>query len=329
MSDKAKQRYDMNPTIHSILDNLAEKSVPVGNADLWPVIQKRLEKRLPGGRQKNLFPKRVSFIPAAAVVLALVFIGIYLSSHVTPVSAQQILERATAIQELNQSKQGIGHYRTESIYYPNAVDGDLTSVRSINDSFYDYEKGNIRWVISDPITGKVRDAYSYDGTYTLSADQMWLANPSGDLLPVIRTDEPNDYLASIVRDGGKVGPKQLFLMNLDQPNVEMVGVETMPDGSKAYVLRSKGIRKSDAAGQVNKEPENIYGLMFFDTQTYQLLESREMMKKGDQEILLASNVYLIDELLPAGSQVPWDMSDLKGIIIVDDLGNESSDSSGK
>ncbi len=58
--------------------------------------------------------------------------------------------------------------------------------------------------------------------------------------------------------------------------------------------------------------------MIFDAQTYQLVESELTIYKDGKDIVIERVQFLVNETLPSGSQVAWDLSDLQGITFVDD-----------
>jgi len=56
----------------------------------------------------------------------------------------------------------------------------------------------------------------------------------------------------------------------------------------------------------------------FNAKTYQMLELQTTIHKGDQDILVSSVRYLVNEILPADSPIQWDLSDLKGVVFTDE-----------
>jgi hypothetical protein len=61
---------------------------------------------------------------------------------------------------------------------------------------------------------------------------------------------------------------------------------------------------------------------YFDVDTYQLLGNRVTIEKDGKEVLVSSQRTLLDEILPAESNIAWDLSDLQGINVVDDPNGE-------
>ncbi len=109
----------------------------------------------------------------------------------------------------------------------------------------------------------------------------------------------------------------LFEQFRNNPRVRLEGVETWTDGSRVYVLIDDNYQtQKQSDGQVEKTFTGTVR-MVFNTKTYQLVESQISVRKDGKDIVIDSVKYLVDEVLPAGSAVAWDLSDLKGIAIVD------------
>ena len=285
-------------------------------------------------RKASFFSSPAVYFPALIAALVLVALGAFLFHNVSRVSAQEILEKAVKAQSVDGPIVGIQHTRTETVSYPDITAGDTASYSYIYDSYYDYQVGRIRWVIMNGDGSKVIDVFSFDGTYTYSADQDWIANPDGDVMPVIRTIEREDALIDIVRDDANWSAEQVFQMNRNAAGVELMGEETWKDGRKVYVLRSLSRSEASASKQLADNPDafstqdgkgepgqssgsDFYTYLVFDARTYTLLATRKVIIQNGQELISSVTTSLIDELLPADSQVPWDLSDLAGIQIVD------------
>jgi hypothetical protein len=109
--------------------------------------------------------------------------------------------------------------------------------------------------------------------------------------------------------------EEIFQKMRTDPNAELVGEETWIDGRAVYVLRSHQPVKAILEGST--ELPMGWVLSYFDKETYKIVESRATMEKDGQEILVYSYQVIVDEILPAGSNVTWDLSDLQRIPIVD------------
>ena len=114
----------------------------------------------------------------------------------------------------------------------------------------------------------------------------------------------------------------MFEKMRSDPQVELVGQETWDNGHTMHVLRSQ----QEIKLLVNNEITHPMGLVtfYFDVHTYQLLGSRVTMQKDGKEVLISSQRVVLDEILPAKSTIAWDLSDLRGINIVDDPNGEHS-----
>ncbi|NLI08650.1 MAG: hypothetical protein GX457_16420 [Thermotogaceae bacterium] len=314
MKNERRQTGGMNPVIPSILDHLAEESVQPDHVNLWPKVREGLVQKETRSRPKKFFLRKQVFSPAMIVLLALVGVSVFLFKNVNQVSAKQILDRAVAAQATIDPSQSIEHFRKETVNYANVLTGNSASSSYINDSYYDYQNGRVRWVISDAKTGKISDAFSFDGVYTFSADQDWLANPTGDLLPIIRTLENEDGLIQVIRSNANKTAQELYEMSRNSANFELVGEKTWQDGRKVYVLRST-VRGAGVDGQ--SKGNSFVDILFFDAKTYRLLEDQQVIVKDGQDYLISSTKILIDDYLPLDSQIPWDLNDLQGVKFVD------------
>jgi PHD/YefM family antitoxin component YafN of YafNO toxin-antitoxin module len=314
MKNERRQMGSMSPVIHSMLDHLAQESVQLDQVNLWPKVRERLVQKETRSRPKGFYLRKPVLLPAMIVLLALVGVSVILFKNVNQVSAQQILDRAVAVQTPIDPSQSIEHIRKETINYANVLTGNSASSNYIKDSYYDYQNGRIRWVISDAKTGKISDAFSFDGVYTFSADQDWLANPTDDLLPIIRTLENEDGLIQVIRSNANTTAQELYEMSRNSENFELVGEKTWQDGRRVYVLRSPA-RGAEGADQ--SKGNSFVDILFFDAKTYRLLEDQQVIVKDGQDYLISSTIILIDDYLPLDSQIPWDLNDLQGVKFVD------------
>ena len=67
-----------------------------------------------------------------------------------------------------------------------------------------------------------------------------------------------------------------------------------------------------------KLQENMASTLYFDAETYALVESRETIQRNGEEILVGYHREMVSEVLPAGTPVVWDFSDLEGVTVVDE-----------
>lgn len=258
-------------------------------------------------------------LSAFVAVLIVSTVAIFMAKTVTPVSAQEILDHAYAAQTASTLVQGIQHLRVETYQNIRALP-EGQGVRTIMDNYYDFQTGNVRLVITDTQTGKILDAFSYDGVYLYSQHEENLSADSQ--LTVYRTPQRRDQVADQHAHSSDLEEnfKQMFEQLRNDPNVELVGQESRPGGRTVYVLRTRQPAKVLVAGQHVVENDLPIGAltMAFDTKTYKLLESQMTIEKDGQEILVNSYHVLVDEILPADSAIPWHLCDLEGITIVDD-----------
>jgi hypothetical protein len=272
--------------------------------------------------KRNILAAGFAILVIAAVAMT-TFTRISPLSGVTQVSAQEVLERAVQAQLHLEAEttQGIQHIRSENYFNLEGLAEDQ-GTNTILDSYGDLQSGNFRTVTFDGKTGKVLDAFAYDGTYTYSQDYN-AEGGNDDPLTIYRT--PQEQVAGLKPTVSGDGPseKDLFEHMCTDPNVQLARQETWADGSKVYVLRSQQKMKVLVDGQI-EQPDGLV-TVYIDVGTYKQLGYRMTMEKDGQEILLGSQKILADETLPAGASVAWDLSDLQGIDIVDDPNREHVD----
>lgn len=302
-----------NPNLSAILADLAEEGAPAARVDLWPTLRRRLPEEHLRFRQQTGRIMKMALVPALAILLLAAVVAIPLLVNVTPVSAQLVLQRAVEARSRSVPIQGIRHFRTLTTYFDESPKvGGMIQRQMLADEYYDYQAGRIRWVFTNPATGEILDAYSFDGVYTLSASQDADNHRDGKLI-VLRSQENQDALVNIVLDDANTNDQLFYQMNVDDPTVVLLGKESWPNGRKVYVLESH--RPADDKGSGGK-PTQFHQLVF-DAKTYQLLQVRQGTSVDGQEKILSTETYLVNEVLPANSPVPWDMSDLGGILIED------------
>jgi hypothetical protein len=307
---------------------LMEDSQPSSKFVAW------FSRKAPGAdRASNHFlggvtMQKRSILSVLAGVLVLVVLSVFVARNATPVSARQILDRAYRAQTQVASTQGIEHIRSE--IYSN-IGAKEQGLDTIVESYSDPVSGNFRVVTTDKNTGKVLQVYAFDGSNVYNSDSMKDGQQSEDPLTVYHSlQDPTSLMKRkfISVTNQKLNPAQdeestfMFDKMRQDPQVELVGQETWNDGRTVYVLRSQQEIKLLVENQIT----NPIGLVtfYFDVDTYQLLGNRVTMEKDGGEVLISSQQILLDEILPADSNIAWDLSDLQGINIVDDPNGEHS-----
>jgi hypothetical protein len=104
------------------------------------------------------------------------------------------------------------------------------------------------------------------------------------------------------------------------PQVQLAGEQTWDNGRTVYVLRSEQPIRVIVANEA-QSPTGIVDV-YFDVDTYELVGNRITIQKDGKELLISLQRILVNEALPAGSSVAWDLSDLQGVNIVDDTNGE-------
>jgi len=335
--------------VRSMLQRRAVHAVP--SAEAWNRLEARLTKaeqllskkeawftsKAPGVKHASNLHKKFggvlmnkrSIFSAMAGVVVLAILAVFVTRNVTPASAsaQQILERASEVQSQPSAAQGIRHIRSEA--YDN-LEGksDGQGEDTIVESYSDPANGNFRVVITDKKTGNLLVVFAFDGSNAYNTEGSKSGQPGAELLMVYRSPQNRPSVIGTTfadRISGRSNAaldaeaKSMFDRMRQDPHVELIGKETWDNGHTVYVLRSqqevKSFAKNDPMGLVT---------LYFDVHTYQLMGSSSSIEKDGKEILISRQQILLDETLPADSNIAWDLSDLQGINIVDDQNGEHS-----
>jgi len=321
MKDKDKSMGLKNPTIESMLEHLAQASVKPDGFDLWPDIRVQLAASKTISKRKEISMKKRLALPAFAVIVGLALVAVFMARNVTSVSARTVLDKVSAAQSQTGPSEGIEHMRVEGYSNYQALPEDQ-GLDTIVESYHDIQSGKTRVVTTDSKTGKVLDASSYGGPDTYSRD--YSQDPNGsDLLVIYRTPQGKLADAKVGPVGGyEASSKDYFEQMRADPKVQLVGQETWPDGRVVYVLSHQLMKVAVKNGV--ERPEGLLTLSF-DASTYEQVGYQETFEKDGKQVLMDSQKVLVNEVLPASSPVSWDLSDLKGITIVDDPKREHGD----
>jgi hypothetical protein len=263
-----------------------------------------------------------------AGVLALSVLAILVARNVTPVSAREILDRAYEVQTQQAAGQGIQHIRNEIYSNLEALPEDQGMDTTV-ESYLDLQTGNSRLVVTDNKTGRILEAYAYDGSnaYTSEATKdTKIGQPGEGALTIYRTpqNQPADISQKLLSGNKELDAKTMFDKMRSDPQVQLTGEETWEDGRTVYVLRSEQPIKVLVANEL-QQPTGIVEV-YFNVDTYELVGNRVTMQKDGKELLISLQRTLMDETLPEGTSVAWDLSDLQGVNIVDDTNGEHAQS---
>ena len=97
----------------------------------------------------------------------------------------------------------------------------------------------------------------------------------------------------------------------------MVGKQTWTDGSPVYVLADHGYQTQKSPDGQAAQTYTGTMQMVFNAQTYQLVETQMSVNQAGKDVVIQSTDFLVDEVLPEGSPVTWNLSDLPGVTFVD------------
>jgi hypothetical protein len=265
-----------------------------------------------------------------------------LTQTTTPVSARQILERAYQAQSTQNQGEGIHHTQVETYRNICALPEDQ-GVSTVIESYLDLQAGYFRTIVTEAGTGHALDVFAFDGAYIYSGHRVApgeakepqpgspprpkrfdCEHPFGTRteapLSVYRGAQSSVAAVNLPEKEETQTHEEMFRQMRDDPNAELLGEETWIDGRNVYVLRSWQPVKAIVDGNMDGSPELPLGWVtsYFDVETYRLVESRAAIERDGKDILIHSYRVLADEILPPGSAIPWDLSDLAGITLVDD-----------
>jgi type II secretory pathway pseudopilin PulG len=316
--------------VRSTLQRRASQAVP--SREAWSRLEARLtEAAQPSSRFTAWFSRKapgaghvfnqtfggvtmqkrwiLSSVVGVAVVLVLAAL---LVQTATPASARQILDRAYAAQTQAALTEGIEHIRNE-IFSNLEAKSDGQGMDTIVESYSDPVSGNFRVVITDKETGKVLQVYAFDGSNAYTSDSMKGGQQSDVTLTVYRSPQNRPSLLGTKFASGNnrklnaaldAEAKNMFDKMRQDPHVELVGQETWDNGHSVYVLRSQQEIKLLVENQIT-HPMGLV-TVYFDVDTYQLLGDRVSMERDGKEVLISRQQILLDEILPAESNIAWD-----------------------
>jgi hypothetical protein len=337
MENKTKHTKDKNPVIQSMLNHLAEETVSPEKIDLWADIRNHLAASKTQSKRKEFSMNKRIMLSASTAVLILALVAVFIARNVTTVSAQTILERASAVQSATKPAQGISHTVIEIYENPLALAGERPGKTTINETYYSLStlQGQsapkaaptflYRNVTKDT-AGNILDVSASDGSFNYSnysANSNVTPTTDGPLTIYRSPLSQDDMTKNAIRNNEpSVSANSLFEWFRDNPRVELEGKVTWTDGSLAYVLVDRNEQtKKLANGQVEKTSTGMTK-MIFNAQTYQLLESQTSVRKDEQDIIISEDKFVVDEILPADTPVDWSLSDLKNVTFVDETVTE-------
>jgi anti-sigma factor RsiW len=319
--------------VRATLQQRASQAVP--SQDAWGRLESRLTKvAQPSSAKARLMrSRRISvmklitdiltgdsnmhkrtLLGAGMAVLSIAMVAILLFKTVVPVSAQTILERATAVQAAQINEQGIEHTQVERYSNPKAVEGKQSGTTSIEERYFDPATGNIRSITRDA-AGRILQIVAMDGKFN-----YWTLNEDVQKDPIIihrlpLTTDDTRKAQTASPDATAESPFEQFRNN---PRVELLGRETWADGRQVYVLASRNTQVQNLDN--GQEQETVTGTikMIFDAKTYQYVGNETTVYADGQEIVIEKVRFLVDETLKPASAVDWSLTDLQGVTFVDD-----------
>lgn len=300
------QLSSLQKRVRSTLHHQVATVQPSANA--WHKLAPRLQSAppLPQSTHGGTFVKRTLFVGTAVAVLVVALLAVWMTQNAKPVSAQEILDRSAQIQQTAQQQGSIQHLQSKIYFNPEAAPsaeqtpGEART--TLWESYHDFANNKARTVIRDANTNAITDIVGTDGV------NLYSAKPEqGTITTVYRTPQASDVAHPIPVKGGN--EQDTFeQMRRDAANAH-VTQEQWQDGRPIYVLRTE-----DTGNGAIPTSSAIY----FDSKTYQVLGQDSYATRDGKTTLYYSSRILLNETLPAGAAVAWDMTDIAGIKIVDE-----------
>ena len=278
---------------------------------------------------KNYFERMIPNMKTPLKTIAwtsitlLTVVAIFLAAKTTPVSAQQILERASEAQASAEAVAGILHNRVQIYQNPGVVEGEGNT--TITDDYFDYASGYYRSETRDE-NGNLINISATDGTYSYYApvvDERGTTvierTPVENKQPAsTNTDEASDETSTPAqRNNVTATTHAAFDQFNNNPRVEVEEEKTWTDGSPVYVLVNRSYQTQKTSEGSTDGFLTGTTRMVFNKETYQLLQIETTVHVDDKDILIQKVDFLLTETLPADSVIVWDLSDLENVSFVD------------
>ena len=339
LAELRKTRQSVVTTMHAMADS-AEPS-----AQAWVGVQQRIRQEKGSristnqNRLSSLAPgwiattiqkigasqmsRRLSVVVSGALVLGI--LGFFMVNQtVTPVSAKQILDKAYEVHQLSAQADGISHMKVERYFNPDLQEGKDAGFRMVSEIYTDYKTGDYRKVEYSLPEMKVLSVAGYDGENTYSSIPLDESH-KGDILTVYRSPQSRDKVAGLDNLGPTFSAEEQFDSIRNDPKISLESEKVQSDGRKVYVLVANHPAESFRINGKVTEGDAHLERMIFDAKSYELLETETFIKKNGKEFILSSLRFLVRENLSTAANINWDLSDLKGIKLVDDLDRTKGD----
>lgn len=269
-------------------------------------------------------------VSGAALATALVLAGYFFFNAPTPVSAQEIIQRAQRAQAAAAKSTGIEYARTENYTDYKVLSSGTPDGTTLVSEFYENLKtSQFRSITYDGANGNAVRVFAFDGA-NLYSNEGAEGGPAEGASPltVYTGAAPKGWVENYgIHNGPQIDQKEYFDYLSANPDTQSVQQEKWIDGRQVYVLRSSvpltkfqmisGGRKTDAPPDDANAPKGTSST-YFDATTYELVESKITAQVGGQEVRIVDYKVLEEKHLPANAPVKWDLSDVTGIALVQD-----------
>ena len=273
---------------------------------------------------KNYFERMIPKMKTPLKTIAwtsitlLAVVAIFLAANPSPVSAQQILERASEAQASAEAAAGILHNRVQIYQNPGVVEGQGNT--TIADDYFDYTSGYYRSETRDE-NGKLISISATDGAYSYYAPVVNERGTTEIERTPVENDRPalasDETSAPTQRNNVTATTHAAFDQFNNNPRVEVEEEKTWTDGSPVYVLVNRSYQTQKTSEGSTDGSLTGTTRMVFNKETYQLLQIETTVHIDDKDILIQKIDFLLTETLPADSAIAWDLSDLENVSFVD------------
>jgi hypothetical protein len=144
-----------------------------------------------------------------------------------------------------------------------------------------------------------------------------------DPLTIYRSPQDKSKLVDIQIGDISGNASKLFSAASTKAGVSVSGPQPDANGQPIYVVTTQGPAKFTVVNGIITQ--TVQTVITFDAQNYRILGSQMTMAHNGQVINLNTQKVLSDELLPDGTKVAWDLSDLQGVKIMDDADRSKGD----
>ncbi len=236
-------------------------------------------------------------------------------------SAQEVLARVSEAHAQMQDGEGVRHTITENyLTYQDEETGEMVHDNYSEEDYFNLGTGYYRIMYTDLDTGQLLYIESFDG------ERYYWYEAESNVVSYYAYEEGFEVVSPVRNmQEERARAQEWFEQLKNDPNAEYLGPEES-NGHTVHVLRSvenEGVMLSplQEEGESGDTPEGDWIVTItekFDVDTYLLVESEYVETVGGEEMSHTLRRIVTDELLPADTEVFYDLSDLEGASFEED-----------